>query len=284
MGETAYNFTGSCCPENPDWDCLWKRYRFAPALSEELKLKFRNPEQLLREAELVKNSRSTTAGIFTADSRKFFIKRSNTPNLTDRLRRIGRRSRAEVNLKITRLLGQLGIRAPEVLMTLSTAPCGLPGASYLVTEYFPEPMNAAENLAAMLASAPLENWVGRMTRIMVTLHDAGIAHGDLKLVNWLALPDGNGDFELGLFDFDGTAVSSDGCDARLRRKELARVVSSLKLELDRRSLLPELDIAELNRLCCEHYAVAGGPDFSGDGRLLNRVLKFLQRQRRKGRR
>lgn len=172
MGETAYNFTGGCCPENPDWDCLWKRYRFASGLSEELELKFRNPEQLLREAELVKNSRSTTAGIFTIGMHKFFIKRSNTPKLSDRLRRIGRRSRAEVNLRITRLIGALGIRAPEVLMTLSTAPGGLPGASYLITEYFPDPMNAAQNLSAMLAAAPLERWARRMAKVMVAIHDA----------------------------------------------------------------------------------------------------------------
>lgn len=97
------------------------------------------------------------------------------------------------------------------------------------------------------------------------------------------MPDGDGDFELGLFDFDGTGVGRHACGPRARRKELARVISSCRLELDRRNLRPELGIAELNGLWCEAYAEAGGPDFSGDSRLLKRVLRFLERARLKGR-
>ncbi len=275
-GEARYNSSGSET-ETPVPDTRFKRYVFHEKLPDELRLKFRDPEALLHEARPVKNSRSTTAGIFVVSGESFFIKRSNVPHFFDRVRRIGRLSRAERNRKIGDAITRLGIRVPTVWMTLSATFWGMPEASYLITECFPEPMTVAQNLPALLAEpGGFPALANRMCAIMLKLHQHGIEHSDLKLVNWLAIrrPDHAG-FELGLFDFDGGKLHRTGCSPAVRRKELARVASSSIIELKRAKLGTELDAAAMAKLWSNAYFQAGGPDFSGDERYGARVLKYL---------
>ena len=264
MGENTYNLTGKSCPACPDWPRLRKRCCFAPGLPEERKKQLGDVDALLSRAEPVKVSNSTTAGVASVGSEKFFIKRSNVPSWRDRFRRLGRLSRAERNELFSRRIAALGIRVPAVWMSVSTSSWGMPGPSYLVTEYFPGVMNAADNFGAMLAKAPPPVWIRRMTEIMARLHEAGIVHGDLKMVNFLALPGKGPDgFELGLFDFDGTSATHGACPRRVRRRELARAVSSFYDFLPRAGKGGEYSLAAVTALWCRDYHAAGAPDFSG---------------------
>lgn len=285
MAEEGNNRNAGC-PGFPAWPELGKRFVFAPGLAPGLRDAFRDAELLLRSARPVKVSRSTTAGIVAAEGVSYFVKRSNVPTLLDRVRRIGRLSRAQRNLLASERLAVLGIRVPKVLMALTTTLHGLPGPSYLVTEFLPRPMTVHEALPAMLERQPPEYWARKMAALMELLHRGGIVHGDLKMVNFLAVasPEEADGFTLGLLDFDGTKLGTRPVSRRARRKELARAVSSCFLRLARPETggVPELET--LLRNWCDGYWEAGGTDFRGDRKLDKQVRAFLERagRRRKG--
>lgn len=76
-------------PLNLKWNTRFKRYSFAPALDAELQKLFVNAEELLQNSRIIKNGRSTSAGIFSLNGTEYFIKRSNVNGFFESLRRIG---------------------------------------------------------------------------------------------------------------------------------------------------------------------------------------------------
>ena len=268
-------------PENPMWDTRFKSYAFADGLAEELCAIFRDAEGLLLQSRVVKNSRSTTAGIFTVNGVDYFVKRSNVNSFFERVKRIGRQPRSMRNLQVTNKLEQLGIAVPQIFMTLSTAPGLLPGASYLITECFPEPMTAANNLTALLESAGSErNLASKIAQMACKLHDNGVEHGDFKLNNILNICCPDGSFKLGLFDFDGSVLYAGSCPDNVRIKELARIASSYFMRCCDLELAAAGDFTRMIRLWAEVYAQCGAKDFSGNSKYLRRCRKFLPRKLR----
>ena len=117
-------------PLNLKWNTRFKRCSFAPALAAELQEFFADGEGLLQKSRIIKNSRSTSAGIFRLNGTEYFIKRSNIKGFGCGVRRIGRMSRAARNKLVTDRISVLGIRTPVIYAALETMPWGLPGASY----------------------------------------------------------------------------------------------------------------------------------------------------------
>jgi len=72
MQGAVYLNTTVSCPVNPVWKTRFKTYAFADDISEELRNAFLDAEGLLAQSELIKNSRSTTAGIFVVNDQRFF--------------------------------------------------------------------------------------------------------------------------------------------------------------------------------------------------------------------
>lgn len=263
-------------PANPHWNTRFKRYAFADGLSEELQESFRDAEALVQHAELIKNSRSTTAGIFSLNNKKYFIKRSNVNRLSERLRRIGRLPRSTRNLLAAEKLARIGILTPKVYLSLETGSHLLPAASYLITEYYPRPMSAGENLADLLEYfGSAEKFADAVCAMIINMHCNSMTHGDLKMSNIMAVKDSDGKFKLGLFDLDGVLWHGSSCPEKTVIKELARLASSFCLTgLDHR-IFDVSKAADYLRIWSRAYAKAGGIDYTLNAHYRRRLAGFM---------
>ena len=267
------------CPGNSRWNTRFKSYAFADDLSEDLRNAFCNAEDLLCNAELIKNSRSTTAGIFVVAGTRYFIKRSNVYTFVERLRRVGRLPRALRNMFIARELKKISVKTPEVLMALSTRPHGLPGASYLITEYLPDPMNLAEQLPEMITHYNSQKRLFlEVCRMVVKMHRAGIEHGDLKMVNILALADDDSGYELGVFDLDGSRKFSAPCSEHVCCREVARLASSFYLTMQSMDHEKLYDCRIIADEWLQAYREAGGRDLGSQRYYYQKMEKFLHKK------
>ena len=264
-------------PVNLGWNTRFKRYTFAPMLDADLQKLFCNAEELLQQSRIVKNSRSTSAGIFSVNGTEYFIKRSNLNSLMERVRRIGRMSRAARNWMVDARVRSAGIVTPTIYASIDTAPGGLPGASYLITECFPLPINAGSKfiLADLLESFGNDQrrMIQHLVQLAVKLHANGIEHGDLKLHNVLALRQASGEFKLGLFDFDGSLLYDEACADAARIRDLARMASSMFIRCCDTGI--ECDYRTNLLTWAAEYAAAGGPDYTENLQYHRRAAKLL---------
>ena len=282
QGANSCDFQKSV-PGNLLWNTRFKSCAFAPGLAPELCEAFCQAEELLQASSIVKNSRSTTAGIFSLNGKDYFIKRSNVNSFCERIKRIGRMPRPERNKLVSDFLAQLGIRVPEVFMTMATYPGKLPGAGYLITEAFPHPMTVSNNMPRLLEFYGSSGKVIEVLAAMAhKIHDAGVEHGDFKMNNILFADNQNGSFELGLFDFDGTILHNRSCSRKERGRELARMASSYFLRGCELGFYAEADAVNNLREWAKAYAACGKWDFMTEKTYLARYSSFLAANRRKG--
>ena len=137
-------------------------------------------------------------GAFSAGTEGFF-ERFQTPY-----------EMAEHELEATRRMRELGINAPEPIEAVE-----IDGLGVVVLEYLPEfrPLDRLDGEEARDAAAQL---FGSLR----TLHDAGLAHGDLRAENVLVL-DGE------LYFIDATSVSDDAREDA-RAYDLASALAALE--------------------------------------------------------
>ena len=264
------------CPVNPHWNTRFKRYTFADELNDDLRKLFSNAESLLMQSALLKNSRSTTAGIFVLDGKEYFIKRSNVNSLGDRLRRIGRLPRSTRNLLAAQKLEEINILTPKVYMSLETGHFMLPGACYLITEAYPKPITAGDNLEALLEYFNgVDALAEAVCKVVIKMHCSSMTHGDLKMNNILALRNPDGGFKLGLFDLDGVCWHGSTCPEQVIIKELARMASSFCWTARYFNIFDESKFAESILAWSKAYASVGGKDYSQDESFRQRIAKFL---------
>ncbi|MBO5923905.1 MAG: hypothetical protein J6Q81_05265 [Lentisphaeria bacterium] len=263
-------------PANPQWDTRFKSYAFADGTDDSLREEFCNAESLLMQSKIVKNSRSTAAGIFHLYNTDYFIKRSNADGLFRRLRRIGAVSRAKRNALMAAELEKIGVLTPKVYMALDTRPYGLPGSCYLITGCYPAPITVGGNLRALREFAGSnQELISRLAGLACKLHNHGIEHGDFKINNILAVRDSNGRFDLGVFDLDGSRKYSGSCPENVRARELARVASSYFMATYNLRYYEYTDEAENRRLFLQSYAQHGGGDLTENREFHRRMEKFL---------
>ena len=263
-------------PVNPAWNTRFKRYAFADGISDELKDAFRDAEGLVLRAELIKNSRSTTAGIFNLNDKKYFIKRSNVNSLSERIRRIGRVPRSTRNLLAAEKLTEIGILTPKVYLSLETGSNFLPAASYLITEAYPSPMTAGACLAELIDFFNgVENLVEAICAMVIKMHCRSLTHGDLKFSNIMAIKDSAGNFQLGLFDLDGVQWHGSSCPEKAVIKDLARMASSFCQNGRHCNIFDESRFADYCRLWSKTYAAVGGIDYTDNVHYRWRLKKFM---------
>ena len=263
-------------PENPVWNTRFKRYAFADGLSQELMGIFRDAESLVLSADIIKNSRSTTAGIFVVDGKKYFIKRSNVNGVGERIRRIGRLPRSTCNLLAAEKLTSIGIFTPKVYLSLETGSYLMPAASYLITEYYPQPMTASENFAALLEYfGSAEMFAVAFCSMVINMHCNSMTHGDLKMCNIMAVKDNDGNFKLGLFDLDGVLWHGSSCPERKVIKELARLASSFCMTGLALKIFDESKIADYLQIWSRAYAAVGGIDYTDNALYRRRLARFM---------
>ena len=268
--------TAKKVPANPLWNTRFRDYAFAEGLDEALRERFSNAEELLMQSTLIKNSRSTTAGIFRLNETDYFIKRSNVKGLIGGLQRLGSISRAKRNALMAKELEKIGVLTPEVYLALDTRPYCLPGSSYLITECFPGSINVAGNMAELREFyGSNQEFISNLAGLAAKLHNNGIAHGDFKITNILAIKDAAGKFQLGVFDLDGCRKYKQSCPESVRIRELARVASAYFIMSYNLGFYEKEDELENRKLFLQSYAEHGGGDFAENQDFHRRIEKFF---------
>ena len=243
----------------------------------EMKIFLYSPDNFLDKGTILKDSRTTKAGIVEIDSRKYFLKRYNNKGLIYTLKYLFRKSRPFNVVSATQAIRKLGVPCPEVIAALSRRRRGILQASYLLTENL-ENIIAPENYVKESVEHPdiYIKFQSRMCAYLKKLHDAGIRHGDLKLSNIYCRKDPDG-LEFGLFDFDGTDFLNKPLSQEMRVKEYARIISSwiiisgnIKIPADRE---------RITRGFNRKYFECNGIEM--DAALLNKLIDYYLNRKRK---
>jgi tRNA A-37 threonylcarbamoyl transferase component Bud32 len=233
----------------------------------EMKRFLHSPDSFLDEGKILKDSRTTKAGIIEIDSRKYFLKRYNNKGLVYALKYLFRKPRPLNALRAAQAIRKLGIPCPEVVAALSRRRRRILQSCYLLTENLENIIPPEEYILESAANPDIyTKFQSRMCAYLKKMHDAGIRHGDLKLSNIYCRKDPDG-LEFGLFDFDGTDFLRKPLSQRMRVKEYARIISSwiiisgnINVPVDREKIIRgfnkkyfecngiEMDIARLNKL------------------------------------
>lgn len=194
-----------------------------------------DPIQCLAAAKIVKDSRSTTAGIVLVDGKRYFVKRYNYPTFFHKLKRFLRgrgKSRAMNNVIVAQHLSRNGILAPMVISAGFYAPRFWPQYDILVTEAFSEPVTVAEQLPEIADEKHIIRLVKAFAKLLSKIHNSNVLHGDMKLENIHGekIPGGK-ETIYGVFDFDGSKILKRKPTISERTKEAARILSSLEFLL-----------------------------------------------------
>ena len=207
---------------------------------------------LLGRAELLKDSRTTKAGLATLpDGRRVFVKRYNIKTPLYALKYFFRPARPFKAWRAAWLLRQGGLPTPAPHAAVSERRHGALRAAYLLTE-------ALEGVVpppAFFAAADPAALVAALCSTLAKAHGLGVAHGDCKLSNFFFSDWAKGGFACGLWDFDGAAVRPSQTLAA-REAELARALASLAAETLKAGQAP--DIPALADLFVEQYGRSCG--------------------------
>lgn len=236
-------------------------------------------DSLLKTGTLVKDSKSTTAGVIELDGSKYFLKRYNNKNFQRKLKNSVRQTRPFKVLRASLAVAAAGVFAPEVYAALNRRRGLLIEASYLLSS-FPASSQIASRVMDNLAGAGrFEAFAHEICRVMTRIHGAGIMHGDIKISNILITPAADGSYEIGLLDFDGSCCYPEALSVKRRALDLARLISSYLLTCRHQSL-PVKHLEELIEHFAREYQEISGLDLRGE-RLSRRTEYLTTRVRKK---
>lgn len=144
----------------------------------------RDPDGAIAAGKPLKQGGSSTVALIEVAGRPLVIKRYNIKGVGHWLKRFWRPSRAWHSWVEGNRLGFLGIATPKPLAVLERRWCGLRGRSYLITEYLSGD-DLLTRLPADLHPGAAERELQELRRLMASLRENRISHGDLKGTNLL---------------------------------------------------------------------------------------------------
>ena len=186
------------------------------------------PEKYLDVSNIIKDSRSTKAGIATlSDGTVVFIKRYNNKGLRYTLKYMFSSAKPFRTWKAAWHLEMNGIPTPMPLAATASRTAGVLTSAYLIAESvsgiiptldFCEIMYKDRNIQDVFATS--------VASMMSKMHDAGVYHGDTKLSNIFVSEYPKRTFSFGFWDLDSVDIRSKPICENLRASELGRTVSS----------------------------------------------------------
>ena len=149
-----------------------------------------------------KHSKKTTASLFKVGETTVFGKhvRFHQKAFGLRFRYFVQPSRSFWTIVVAKKLEEAGLATPKVLAVGERRTLELISDSYIITEALKDAQTASAALRAQPNSYELLQNAGRLLR---RLHDAGMAHGDIKLANFYVQSD-----SMGFWDLDSAMVFS----------------------------------------------------------------------------
>jgi len=187
-----------------------------------------NPEKYLSASNIIKDSRSTKAGITTlSDGTAVFIKRYNNKGLRYTLKYMFSSAKPFRTWKAAWHLEMNGIPTPRPLAATASRTAGVLTSAYLIAESVPGIISTIDFCKVMYESRRIQKlYAESIAATMSKMHDAGVYHGDTKLSNIFVSKKQNGEFLFGFWDLDSVDIRSKPICENLRASEIGRTVSS----------------------------------------------------------
>jgi tRNA A-37 threonylcarbamoyl transferase component Bud32 len=251
----------------------------SPRLSAKALEGLQEPDLLLDDVELEKDSRSTTAGAIELDGIKYFLKRYNNKNFRRKLKNSLRETHPFKVLRHSQILSASGVFTPEVFAALNYRRGLLLESSYLLCSFLGSATTAGKAIERLAGEKSFEIFSDKICELLIKIHDAGILHGDVKTSNIIIKPESGDNYVLGLLDLDGSHCYSEALPPKKRSYDLARLISSYFLSCKNKSLAVK-DLDELCECFAEKYCVMSGVELSMD-RLVRRTKYLSSRVRKK---
>lgn len=184
-------------------------------------------EKYLGMSELLKDSRSTKAGIVKLeDGTEVFIKRYNNKGFFHTLKYIFRETRAFHSWHMAWCYELNGIPTPRPLATIAKRKTGILESAYLIVKSVPDLIPALDFCRILLDDVELlRKYSDSVCSMFANMHHAGIRHGDTKFSNIYVRKTKEG-YSFGLWDLDGGEIFNKPLDNDFRAAELARTISS----------------------------------------------------------
>ncbi|OGV59825.1 MAG: hypothetical protein A2X45_14105 [Lentisphaerae bacterium GWF2_50_93] len=243
--------------------------------SRELRDCIENPEVHLSASAVLKDSRSTKAGIARLpDGRQVFIKRYNNKGLRYTLRYMFLNAKAFRTWQAAWFFEMNNIPTPRPIAASASRAAGILISAYLVTESVPDLIPTLDFCRTMFGSRKVQEvFSDSVCSLLSRMHDAGIYHGDAKLSNIYVSSGAKGSYSFGMWDLDGVDIRSKPICENLRASEIARTASSY-IEIGNR-LGEKSDVEKTVRMFVNSYSSVSStaPDH---GAILRKTGKYLR--------
>ena len=210
---------------------------------------FAEADAMIQNGDRTKTSVESSAAVFALpDGRKIFIKRNGNRGLKFTFRYMFVPARVFRAALAAKRVEEAGIMTPRVLAAGEKRRARVLLGGYLITDAVTD----ACDLMAYVEKSPdapagMPALIRETARIAATLHDHGIYHGDLKLVNLYRT--GNNS-PCGVWDLDSAQLFSGEVPHELVVRELGRIASSIVIFAENNPAFPEV-FFNLNRIVCE---------------------------------
>ncbi|OIO37554.1 MAG: hypothetical protein AUJ72_04305 [Candidatus Omnitrophica bacterium CG1_02_46_14] len=208
----------------PGGMAIVRRKDDAPELQECLQ----HPEKLLDKADILKDSRTTTAGVVKLlKNKEVFIKRFNNKGLAYSLKYMFREARPFRVWRAAWALEKAGIPTPRPMAALAKYNCGFPGNAYLIRNVVPDIVPTLDFFIKVKESEELQkSYIQSIALMFAKMHDAGIYHGDAKCSNIYVEACGKDKFAYGVWDLLSCRFGNNPISKTFREKEISRIAWS----------------------------------------------------------
>lgn len=215
--------------------------------SPELRECIKNPGHFLNDAEIVKDSRTTKAGLLKLpDGKEVFIKCFNRKGFLYTLKYMFREARPFRVWKAAWCFEKAGIPTPRPMAALATYKNGIPGNAYLIRNTVPDVVPTLEFFNQLMDNEQLKNsYLSAIALMIAKMHDAGIYHGDAKCSNIYVEKCGENKYSYGLWDLLSCRVFNKPLPKVWREKEISHIAWSFaEISNRQRKTVDEEDIYE----------------------------------------
>jgi len=149
-----------------------------------------NPDPFVDSGAMIKDGNTSTVALVNMDGQRLVVKRYNIKNPWHAITRAIRPSRAWISWRNAHRLLFLGIPTPKPVALIEKRWGPFRCKSYLVTEYV-DGANAHGFVHSDLSKqVDVEGLVKQFSKLLQSLADASISHGDLKATNFIVTNQG----------------------------------------------------------------------------------------------
>lgn len=227
------------------------------------------PEKYLEKSRIIKDSRSTKAGICRLDSgRDIFIKRYNSKGLKYTLKYLFRQAKAFRAFNSSWYCENMQIPASKAIAASAERRTLMLGRSYLISDAIDGLVPTLDFCKDLFASEKLQNFFFESVSCLFSkMHDSGFVHNDAKLSN-IFVRKTEDSYLFGVWDLDASVVEGGKISESGRIDEIARFLSSYREIAGRFGI--KVDIAVIAEIFIPLYCSRSGVNLDR-GRIIKRT-------------